>query len=165
MSERLRYVLLAKFCADAGYTVKAVEDWIANGQWKRGRHYVVAPDGDILFETAMGRERLYERPSPAKRTMRAKPSPPSSAEITCGVYMLRTAHEVVYVGRSTNLRARLRTHRHSGRPFDGVQIIPCDADAAVWLEKELIRTLQPAQNQVRYQRHTLTQAKLVGAFS
>jgi len=70
----------------------------------------------------------------------------------CGIYMLFAAGALVYAGRSTNLRERLATHRRSGREFDDAKIIECDLETAIWLERELIRTLQPVQNLMRYQR-------------
>jgi hypothetical protein len=63
------------------------------------------------------------------------------------------AGAVVYVGRSTNLPQRLATHRRSGRGHDEARVIPCDAETADWLERELIRTLQPTLNLLRYERH------------
>jgi excisionase family DNA binding protein len=71
---------------------------------------------------------------------------------TCGVYLLFLGGDVVYVGRSTSMRSRLADHRRSGRRFDAHQTIACDEPTSVWLEKELIRTLGPIQNILRYQR-------------
>lgn len=87
-----------------------------------------------------------------------RPSPP-----VCGVYMLRLDSQIVYVGRSTTLQARLSTHRRSGREFDEVEVIECEAETSAWLERELIRTLRPAQNLIRYTRHSaIAAAKLRG---
>jgi hypothetical protein len=40
-------MLLAKFCADTGYTVKAIERKIESGAWREGFQYIRAPDGRI----------------------------------------------------------------------------------------------------------------------
>lgn len=91
---------------------------------------------------------LPPKPAPA-----AKPQPTTPVP-ACGVYLLMLLGSVAYVGRSTKLRHRLAAHRLSGRAFDEARVIPCDEPTSIWLEKELIRTLQPVQNLMRYQRHT-----------
>lgn len=83
----------------------------------------------------------------------AEPAP------VCGVYLLMIGEVVVYVGRSTTIRSRLAAHQRSSRPYDEARVIECAAEASVWLEKELIRTLRPAQNIVRYQRQARASEK------
>lgn len=136
MGAALRYVLIPKFCELTGHTEETVRRWIARGQWRQGREYVIAPDRHTLINTDW-----------------AIPPQSSEEDRRCGVYLLRQGDEVVYVGRSTRMGKRLAEHHASGRPFDGYEVIPCDEKTSVWLERELIRTLKPAQNLVRYRRH------------
>ena len=44
------YVKLAKFCADTGYTVKAIERKMEEGVLLKGVEYHKAPDGKILVD-------------------------------------------------------------------------------------------------------------------
>lgn len=46
-----KYVLISKFAADSGYTVKAVERMIERGVWVEGVHYRRAPNGRIHVNT------------------------------------------------------------------------------------------------------------------
>lgn len=157
----LRYVLIPKFCADSGYSEKAVRRKIEDGIWLQNRHYRRAPDGHIMIDRVGVAE--LEGVAALEAPNIIEPAPAVQHAPTCGVYLLLTAGVVVYVGRSTALKARLRTHRASGRDFDEVRVIPCDAETAGWLEAELIRTLQPSQNLIRYARRAAATARqLVG---
>lgn len=45
-----RFVRIAKFCQETGYTDRAVETKIHKGVWIEGREYVRAPDNNILID-------------------------------------------------------------------------------------------------------------------
>jgi hypothetical protein len=45
-----RYILLAKFCDDVGYTIKAIERKIESGVWREGFQYRRSPDGRIQVD-------------------------------------------------------------------------------------------------------------------
>jgi excisionase family DNA binding protein len=115
-----------------------------------GRTLVAREDLEVLMKL---------RPAPVVAALaparRVKPAPP---EPTCGVYILLLEDRPVYVGRSTSMITRLADHKASGRPHERAEVIPCDPEASVWLERELIRTLQPEQNVLRYQRHSRAMA-------
>ncbi len=55
------------FCAETGYSEKAVQRKIEDGKWTEGDVYVRAPDGHILIDMdgfnrwALGEERWAER--------------------------------------------------------------------------------------------------------
>ncbi len=49
-SMRVRFVLLAMFCALVGYTEKAARRKIEEGVWTQGREYRKAPDGRVLVD-------------------------------------------------------------------------------------------------------------------
>lgn len=87
----------------------------------------------------------------------------TSPLVECGVYLLFYRGALAYVGRSTQLRARLSEHRRSGRLFDTEQVIACAPEIAQWLEAELIRTLQPPQNVIRYARRAAIAAKALSS--
>jgi hypothetical protein len=55
----LRYVLIPKFCAESGYSEKAVRRKIEEGVWVQNRQYRRAPDGHILIDV-QGVERWVE---------------------------------------------------------------------------------------------------------
>jgi hypothetical protein len=93
-------------------------------------------------------QRVLERLRDKERRKKVEDAPAK-----CGVYLLLSEGVIVYIGRSLNMRSRVKTHRVDGRPFDEVRAIPCDEAASVWLERDLIRVLRPTQNRTRYQRH------------
>lgn len=45
-----RYIRIAKFADETGYSVKAVEKKIEDGVWLEGTHYIRAPDRTIHME-------------------------------------------------------------------------------------------------------------------
>lgn len=45
-----RFVRIKKFCADSGYTEKAVYHKIADGVWMENREYRRGPDNNILID-------------------------------------------------------------------------------------------------------------------
>lgn len=130
-----RYQLIPKFCAESGYTDKAVRRKIEEGVWLEGREYRRAPDGHIVIDA----EAVPPVDAPEAQT-------PS-----CAVYILYRGDSVAYVGRSNDQRRRLREHHDLD--FDRAEIIPCDEVTSIWLERELIRVLRPSQNIIRYSRH------------
>jgi hypothetical protein len=72
----LRYVLIPKFCAESGYSEKAVRRKIEEGIWLQNRHYRRAPDGHILIDL-QGVERWVEgelEPSNRSRGLSASSS-------------------------------------------------------------------------------------------
>lgn len=148
----MTYVTIAKFSADTGDSEKAVRRKIEEGVWIEGRHFRRAPDNRVLIDTdfvaSTDLEPIVVTPPPAA---------------TSGVYLLMQGDTVVYVGRSNNMNSRLTSHRRNGRQFDEAQVIPCDAVTSVWLEKELIRTLRPIQNVIRFNRHAEILGRLISA--
>lgn len=46
----MRYIRIPVFCAQSGYTPKAVSEKIRMGAWVEGRQYRRAPDGHILID-------------------------------------------------------------------------------------------------------------------
>lgn len=149
----IRYVTIDKFADASGYTSDGIMARIKKGSWRSGEHYVRTPDGEILINTLAVPKRAPQPRRVAEGLKRFRAKAPT-APVQCGVYLLMLDGAVAYVGRSTTLKTRLATHRASGRKFDEARVIPCDEAASVWLEKELIRTLQPHQNLMRYVRHT-----------
>lgn len=68
-----------------------------------------------------------------------------------GVYFLVLGDVVVYVGKSTNVGARLREHRRDKvKTFDRVAYIQCDASELDHLEKAYITKLKPKHNLTGY---------------
>lgn len=63
-----------------------------------------------------------------------------------GVYVLKLAGVVVYVGQSRNVRQRIAAHRHYAVRFDDVEFIPCHVEQLRQLEKEKITELRPTLN-------------------
>lgn len=68
------------------------------------------------------------------------------------VYLLKLAGEVVYIGRSRNVRVRVKDHRRD-KTFDSVEVIPVDsAHAACDLEAVLLQQHRPRLNRRIEQR-------------
>lgn len=63
-----------------------------------------------------------------------------------GVYLLLLDGEVVYVGSSTTMPARVVQHRVNGRPFNQVFYIQTTFREREYLERTLIRAINPSQN-------------------
>jgi len=61
-----------------------------------------------------------------------------------GVYFLLLGDEVVYVGQSVNIHARIA--QHTGKTFDRYAYVPCLADQLDVLESLYIHCLQPKLN-------------------
>lgn len=124
--------------------------------WGKTKLYEMMASGEIQWRSRFGRRYIMRSDLVRALPVPIAPEPPAPEplppEPTCGVYLLFHGAAAVYVGRSTNLRTRLRSHRRSGRTFDRVEIIPCEAAVAAWLEAELIRALAPAQNVIRFRR-------------
>jgi hypothetical protein len=55
----MKYVRISLFCAETGWTDKAVRRKIEDGVWVAGREYRKAPDGAILIDVE-GYERWVE---------------------------------------------------------------------------------------------------------
>lgn len=62
------------------------------------------------------------------------------------VYFLMQGVEIVYVGQSRNLPARLAQHREDGKLWDRVLYLPVPAECLYAVEAEWIRTLRPPLN-------------------
>lgn len=64
----------------------------------------------------------------------------------CGVYFLIDDDEVVYVGQSTELHARVAQHRARWKQFDSYTYIPCESSQLAELERHYIRLFRPCLN-------------------
>jgi hypothetical protein len=62
-----------------------------------------------------------------------------------GIYILMKADSVIYVGKTSNLFARIAQHQ-ADKDFDSVQFIRCDESLLDLYERELIATLNPSLN-------------------
>jgi hypothetical protein len=65
---------------------------------------------------------------------------------TCGVYFLIRDGVVTYVGKTTNVLARLTKHRRMGKVFDSFTFIPCAESEMTQLEGDYIMAYWPAEN-------------------
>lgn len=63
-----------------------------------------------------------------------------------GIYFLCKEGQLIYVGQSTNIPARIATHRGSGKSFTHAYWIPCPRDQMDEVEGALIRHLKPPLN-------------------
>lgn len=69
------------------------------------------------------------------------------AEARCGVYMLMLAGQVQYIGKSTDVDARVATHRNEARiHFDFVSVAEVHQDALAETERTLIKQHRPPKN-------------------
>ena len=65
----------------------------------------------------------------------------------CGIYFLVSGYEVVYIGKSFNVRARLEEHSQDrGMPFSAAAVMPCPSNAIDYLEPWMIACFQPKLN-------------------
>lgn len=55
-----RYIRIAKFAEETGYTERAVETKISRGVWLEGYEYIRAPDGAVLVDM-VGYEKWVEK--------------------------------------------------------------------------------------------------------
>jgi excinuclease UvrABC nuclease subunit len=72
--------------------------------------------------------------------MKPKLAPP------CGIYYLWDGERVLYVGKSTNVRRRLREHARAEIPFIQAFFDPCTADELDSREMAAIREFRPTLN-------------------
>jgi len=55
----MKYMRVAKFCDESGWTDRAVRRKIQDGVWVEGKQYRRAPDGNVLIDVE-GYERWVE---------------------------------------------------------------------------------------------------------
>lgn len=70
---------------------------------------------------------------------------PVSEPVSCGVYFLVSGSEVVYVGQSVNVHARIAEHSR-WKEFDSAAFISVPKDALDFVESFYIHTLSPRLN-------------------
>lgn len=66
--------------------------------------------------------------------------------MTIGVYLLKKAGEVVYVGQTVNVKKRLGEHRRRGVDFDSFEVIETPMEALKRTESEYILKHRPPLN-------------------
>ena len=79
----------------------------------------------------------------------------------CGVYFLLLGQEVVYIGQSRDIVARV--HRHLDehiKDFDRVLYLPCPPDLLDYFESRLIRVMRPRYN-IAHRLRRLSASRLV----
>lgn len=65
----------------------------------------------------------------------------------CGIYLLYKDDKVVYVGQSTNVNTRIKTHLSQGlKDFEKYIWFECEKDDLVKVEKEYINKFKPFYN-------------------
>lgn len=64
-----------------------------------------------------------------------------------GVYFLISGDDVIYVGQSINIHARVAEHRNNGVKFDRFHFIECDKPWLNDLEAAFIWSMSPSINQ------------------
>jgi hypothetical protein len=69
------------------------------------------------------------------------------------VYFLCRDGEVVYVGQTLNIGARVRAHRRGDKRFDTVYVLRCAASEMRRMELEFIRQMKPEYNAQGTGRH------------
>jgi hypothetical protein len=65
-----------------------------------------------------------------------------------GVYLLFLGDDLVYIGSSTNMPARVAAHRTNGRSFDRAYFIATKISERGTVERLLIKTFRPSQNRI-----------------
>jgi len=68
-------------------------------------------------------------------------TPPES-----GVYFLVLNDEIIYIGSSINIAARVLSHKTNGREFDTAYAMEAPESSRLSLERLMIRKLKPRQN-------------------
>lgn len=64
-----------------------------------------------------------------------------------GIYFLIDGEEVVYVGQSVNVFARISQHKSEGKKFERWCFLPCSAEQLHDTERRYIEAIAPALNQ------------------
>lgn len=146
--ERLRSLANAGYCPhyriDGGepqFMLNEIKGWITSN----------------LLERVMGRELPLNLRVYLKKGKNIFDKPPESISLNSdlisidiqfyptGVYFLCQENEVVYVGKSVNVLARISAHRID-KEFDRVFMIPVPEHALNSVEGALIRVLEPKYN-------------------
>lgn len=73
------------------------------------------------------------------------------------VYFLVLGVEIVYVGQSRNLPARLAQHREDGKRWERVFYLPAPAECLLQVESQWIKVLQPPLNRAGRQSRLTAQ--------
>jgi hypothetical protein len=72
-----------------------------------------------------------------------------SVDATPGVYLLFRSGELIYIGQSVDVHARIKAHKCNGRKFDFAAYGFCfDPDERSNIERQLIERYRPAENTV-----------------
>lgn len=68
-------------------------------------------------------------------------------DILCGVYLLFSGEQIVYVGKSINVVPRIFQHKREGQKvFDKAYFLPCHASKLDEIEGSLIYAFRPKYN-------------------
>lgn len=74
----------------------------------------------------------------------------SVPDAVCGIYFLLDGADVVYIGRSKNVAARVAHHWQGGygrrKKFTEARVLECDPDMAGELEQRVITIWRPKYN-------------------
>lgn len=71
----------------------------------------------------------------------------------CGVYWLYDGDEVVYIGHSSNIVSRVRSHVSSGKVWDKVKIVLLDdLKIAISVERTLLLNIETKYNNPKFNR-------------
>lgn len=68
--------------------------------------------------------------------------------IVCGIYFLIKGAEVLYVGQSVDVLARISRHRRDGTDFDSFNVMACEVETLDEMERAYIFALMPKYNSV-----------------
>ena len=77
----------------------------------------------------------------------------------CGVYFLVKGDDVIYVGQSVNVPARVATHKNNGVEFERWHFIECEPEWLNDLEAAFIAQFSPSLNKTHCSGHQYSFAR------
>jgi hypothetical protein len=118
--------------------------------YRRGELRVRVPGEPGTAKFSAEHARLLQKYPREGKSVHA-PKPPKPYDVSddtplIGVYLLFLDGELVYIGSSVNMPARVRGHQTNGRPFNAAFYIETERVERLPLERALIRALHPSQN-------------------
>jgi hypothetical protein len=111
---------------------------------------LLPPDGECAAlkprdaDQAQGSKNSHSGPQLHQMVMGGKQNRPLKRKAGAGVYFLLLNSEIVYIGSSANMKARIKDHRTNGRPFDWAFLF--ETKEREFLETMLIKAIRPVQN-------------------
>lgn len=144
------------------FITKEIEDWFRNGYVKRFEPNVNQEIFNIWIFNDCDKVDSFKIPKSLWGIKDVYEIPVRNIRTPPGIYFLCHQSQVVYVGQSENIGARIIEHeKNPEKVFDSIYWIMCPINRLNSLESAFIRHLQPKYNKTRHKKDLYNRDKLI----